>query len=284
MIAVRLEGRLGNQLFQYAFIYATAKKLGVKFYLDQSLQPFLLDEYFEVDQSPYQFLQKQFFSIRGYKNLFSYYLKNAFYSTLKKIFGLYHINFSNTVTPSEELKKLRNGAFYTGFFQSEQYFEQHTSDIAQQFTIKPYYKQQYQHVREQLPGDKTMVVIHIRRGDYLSLNYNLPDSYYHEAIKNIKAAHPFYIFISDDPDHVKAEFAYLANKYVSFNSEIVDFQLLQNADVCILSNSSFSWWGAWLNSKNDKQVYAPEYWIGFTEKKEFPAGIFNNLNFTCLTV
>ena len=284
MIAVRLEGRLGNQLFQYAFIYASARKLGVMFYLDQSVHPFLLDKYFEVEPPPYHWLHKRIFSIPGYKNLFSYHLKNAFYTMLKRSHGLKTLNFSSTVAPGQELKKLSDGALYNGFFQSSQYWETHAADIARLFTIQPRYKQQYELITKDLPQDKTLIVIHIRRGDYLNHNFNLPDSYYHNAIKALDIANPFYIFISDDPEHVRAEFAYLTNKYVSDNNEIVDLQLLQHADVCILSNSSFSWWGAWLNNKPEKIVYAPKNWFGFREGTAYPAGIMNNLNYNFISI
>lgn len=284
MIAVRLEGRLGNQLFQYAFIYAAAKKLGVRFYLDQSVQSFLLDKYFAVEPPSFHWLQKRIFSIPGYKNLFSYYLKNKFYTMLKRFHGLKTLNFSSTITPGEELEKLSDGALYDGFFQSLQYWETYTADIARLFTIQPRYKQQYDLIAKDLPIDKTIIVIHIRRGDYLNHNFNLPDSYYHNAIKAMKVTNPFYVFISDDTEYVKKEFEYLSNKYISENNEIVDLQLLQNADVCILSNSSFSWWGAWLNDKASKTVYAPKNWLGFREGTEYPAGIMNNLDYNFIDI
>jgi hypothetical protein len=47
---------------------------------------------------------------------------------------------------------------------------------------------------------------------------------------------------------------------------------LTRADICVLSNSSFSWWGAWLNT-NDAQIIAPQYWIGNEMKKEYPVNI-----------
>ena len=71
MIAVRLEGRLGNQLFQYAFIYAAARKLNTSFYLDKSIEKFLLPQYFEVKNDFIRVLDNNIFSVTGYKNIFS---------------------------------------------------------------------------------------------------------------------------------------------------------------------------------------------------------------------
>jgi len=79
MIAVRLEGRLGNQLFQYAFTFASAQKLNTKFYLDKSIDNFLLPQYFEVKEDFLQGLDKKIFSIQGYKNIFKVHLKRAVY-------------------------------------------------------------------------------------------------------------------------------------------------------------------------------------------------------------
>jgi hypothetical protein len=279
MIAVRLEGRLGNQLFQYAFIYATAKKLKVDFYIDQSIDKFLLDQYFEVDNTPYHLFQKYIFNTKGYKNLFSYHLKRPFYTGLKKIHQLKTLNFSHFDDPDSQLSNMIDSALYTGFFQSEQYFSAYRNDIIRLFSVKPQYKHQYKSIAAaQLPANKPIVVIHIRRGDYVNLDCQLPDEYYHDIIAGLKDNDAYYVFISDEADYIKEQFAYLENKYISHNTEIIDFQLLLNADVCILSSSSFSWWAAWLNPKKNKLVYAPKYWLGFKDQKEFPTGITKNLN------
>jgi hypothetical protein len=54
----------------------------------------------------------------------------------------------------------------------------------------------------------------------------------------------------------------------------MDFQHLLNAHECIISNSTFSWWGAWLNTRPDKKIYAPEYFLGWRIKKEYPQNIY----------
>jgi len=106
------------------------------------------------------------------------------------------------------------------------------------------------------------------------LNLSLKTAWYHLAIKNIHNEENYYIFISDDINFVKAEFAYLSNKYISENEEITDLQFLTHADICILSNSTFSWWGAWLNNKAEKIIYAPKYFMGWRIKKETPTEIY----------
>ncbi|RYD77003.1 MAG: alpha-1,2-fucosyltransferase, partial [Sphingobacteriales bacterium] len=103
-------------------------------------------------------------------------------------------------------------------------------------------------------------------------NISLPTSYYHDAIKETLRDNSFYIIISDDHEFVKKEFSYLDHKYISNCSEIIDLQFLMNADQCIISNSTFGWWGAYLNPKNPP-VVVPKYWLGFAEKVEFPCNI-----------
>jgi hypothetical protein len=56
-----------------------------------------------------------------------------------------------------------------------------------------------------------------------------------------------------------------------------------NADKLIISNSSFAWWGTYLNKKN-AEVFAPRYWLGFKIRKEYPVGIFNSLNWNLVEV
>jgi hypothetical protein len=278
MIAVKIEGRLGNQLFQYAFIYASAKKLRTKFYIDKSVDHLLLDRYFLIEKDLCWIFDKHLFSIKGYKNFFSHYLRYGFYYLLKKALFLKEEKFSNLEPPSLQINKIKYNRIYSGYFQSERYFINHKTEILKIFSIKDIYKDRFELIFRSLPKAEKYITIHIRRGDYLTENLALDTAYYHNAINTVKQPGNYYIFISDDPGFVKNEFNYLQNKYVSENDEITDLQFLINADICILSNSSFSWWGAWLNTKADKTVYAQKNWLGFDTNKEYPLGISDNLS------
>jgi hypothetical protein len=125
----------------------------------------------------------------------------------------------------------------------------------------------------------------VRRGDYLNLNdwwlmnlgsdnLSLPDEYYINCLKRIPDYQGYKkIFVSDDVDYIQSAFGHLENAEFVSNSLIIDFQLLLNADILIASNSSFSWWAAYLNRKAHKQVFCPKYWLGFKVKREYPSNI-----------
>lgn len=272
MIAVRLEGRLGNQLFQYAFIYAAAKKLDTGFYLDKSIDCFLLPEYFNVKKDFNWIFDDYLFSIRGYKNIFSYHARIKFYQASKFFFMLKTIAFDNEKKPVVQLDIVKKQALYYGFFQSEDYFISSRPQLINLFTIKKKHTDEFKMIKGLLNIPDNYTVVHIRRGDYISHGFALDYDYFHKAIKSLHKDNNFYIFISDEPKAVVQEFNYIESKYISDNKEIIDFQFLSNASACILSNSTFSWWGAYLN-KNNPPVIVPEYWLGFKEKKENPTHI-----------
>ena len=104
-----------------------------------------------------------------------------------------------------------------------------------------------------MPAKKKIVTIHIRKTDYTDLGHlnlgradlSLPFSYYHNVIAKIHNGNNHYIFISDDPALIAGEFDYLKDKYISNDNAIVDFQHMLNADICIIANSTFSWWAAY---------------------------------------
>ncbi len=285
MIAVKLEGRLGNQLFQYAFIYAAAKRLKTGFYLDKSVEEFFPTKYFTIKNDILFPLDNRIFCISGYKNIFNIHIKKAFYKMLEQmVFGKKKIIISNEQPISDALNKIVDGYMYQGYFQSEKYFVDCKEDIKAILTIKTRYIELFNEVNKNVPLLKKKVVIHIRRSDYVAQDTTLPLAYYKQALNMVADENAVYVFISDDSQFVKKQFEHIENKYISDNSEIIDLQFLINADVCILSNSSFSWWGAWLNSNKNKQVFAPKYWLGFKEQKEFPVGIANGLNFNWIQV
>lgn len=271
MVSVKIQGRLANQLFQYAFIYSTAKRLNTSFYIDKSVEKFILPTYFNLKKGPFYLFDLYLFSIQDRKHIFSHHLKKTFYKTVKNIFGLQTITISNSNSPVEELKKVKNHTIYDGFFQSELYFKEIKNEIKKKFSIKDKYKNLFVEASKCIPNNKTNIVIHIRKGDYVNLGLDLPLSYYHTAIKSLEVANPFFIFISDQTQNIMDEFEYIQDKYISKNDEIIDFQFLLNADICILSNSTFSWWGAYLNEKK-KQTIAPKYWLNL-ENTEYPHSI-----------
>jgi len=124
--------------------------------------------------------------------------------------------------------------------------------------------------------------VHIRRTDYLQLQHPglgdpglaLPPAYYDAAISNITNKNAHYIFVGDDHKFINENFGHIQNKTVSSDNEINDFQHLTNANICITGNSTFSWWGAWLNNIPGKIIYAPKYFLGWKVKKESPINIY----------
>jgi len=279
MIAVQLEGRLGNQLFQYAFIYAAAKRLNTTFYIDKGVEDFVLPKYFKIERDFPTLFDRKLFSIEGYKNIFRVHSRKAFYKLLNAVmFRGQKMVIDNEIAPVEALKLVKNNCLYQGFFHSQNYFHDFRNEVRKQFEIKSTFTCAFNEIKKQLPGNKKKVVIHIRRTDYVAINISLPVSYYKNAIAKIADPDVEYIFISDDLSFVESEFAFIPNKYLSTQNEIIDLQFLMDADICILSCSSFSWWGAWLNQNPNKQVYAPRYWLGFKEQKEFPAAAMDHLH------
>jgi len=280
MIALKLEGRLGNQLFQYAFIYTAAKKLNTSFYLDKSIERFLLPQYFAVTNDFLAILDDNVFSIPGYKNIFRIHLKRIFYNFLNALLvGGNLVSISNDGNARDAFKQLKNNTLYLGFFQSENYFNDFEEEVRTLFKVKKEYACEFEQLNQLFGGRKKKAVIHVRRTDYVGLDLSLPVGYYKNAIEKFAGPDIAYIFITDDQSFVEKEFSYIPDKYISTQSEIIDLQFLINADFCVLSNSSFSWWGAWLNNNQHKKVYAPKYWLGFKEKKYMPSGISDNIDF-----
>jgi hypothetical protein len=182
MIAVRLEGRTGNQLFQYAFIYSVSKKLKTSFYIDKSAIGFLLPKYFEIKPNHLSFADNYIFSVSGYKNIFNHHLKVAFYNLVKKIYGLTQVEFGNDLHPADQLKNIRDKTLYTGFFQSEDYFIDQRDDLIKLFSVKNIHKEQFKNIIKSLTGAIKIVTVHVRRGDYTGLNFALSPGYYKRAI------------------------------------------------------------------------------------------------------
>jgi len=238
MISCNLKGGLGNQMFQIAATVSLSiennDNFGFQFdKCSTSYQGFAAPKY-----------QKNFF--RNIPSIGDYNFKK-FYVEQK---------FSYVEIPYEK------DLLLDGYFQSEKYFEKNKLFIKNLFYIDENLKKL---VTDKFNFDLSEVTtVHIRRGDYLN-NPNFhtvcePD-YYNKAINYIGEGK--FVFISDDIEWVKQNFKSNNFFYSDLGDDILDFMLLTLSKNNIISNSTFSWWGAYLNSNLITNVIAPKKWFGF---------------------
>ena len=231
-------GRLGNQLFQISASIGLAKKNGdnAKFYKWE------YSEYFknQIDQTLNQ--------------------SEIVSSYTERYFNYHPIPYSKNLD-------------LIGYFQSEKYFEYCSSDIRNSFEFIDEIKD------PNFIDLKDSCSIHVRRGDYVNLSEYHPfpgEAYYTRSIdymKNIGVKH-FYVF-SDDIEWCKNFFPNTENfHFITGNHVVKDLCLMSICNNNIIANSSFSWWGAWLNKNMDKKVIAPSVWFGPAKKGVTTADLY----------
>jgi Glycosyl transferase family 11 len=285
MIGVLCQGGMCNQMFQMAFGYVTSKKLNTPYfaYNPKSLKYFELEHNFEKNNRSVM-MKYIFINLFRKSKLVS---KRSDYKEVKWWFMDWGVAknvcvWDNSLDSNNYLlTNLKDNTYYEGYFQSEEYYEKYADDIKKLFAIKPEYLSVFLETKQYMKTKKN-IALHIRRKDYLQHGDNriggsditLPMSYYRNCLGQIKDIEQYnIIFVSDDIEFVKQEFGNADNYYFENNDEITDFQILKEAEIVIIANSSFSWWAAWLNDNANKIVYAPEYFLGFKVKKYYPAGI-----------
>lgn len=267
MHIIKFQGGLGNQMFQYA-LYRKFQSLGYDTYADL----------YHYRQTKYETRPLQLF-------IFGIDLREADRADVIRMSGneerwfdivwLKHIGKKTyyrekDISYKEEIFKRTNGYFY-GFWQSEKYFDDIEAVLRKDFvfsdTVKsdPLNRQIQLKIRE----DQRAVSVHIRRGDYLENSMYggiCTEEYYANAIDHIKQrieGARFYLF-SNDMAYVKRRFQGEEFVYVQNNSEdkgYMDMYLMSLCKHHIIANSSFSWWGAWLNSSPSKIIVAPSIWL-----------------------
>jgi len=147
-----------------------------------------------------------------------------------------------------------------GYFQSEKYFQHNREKVLEYFSIDGE-TSSFINTLDILGGETCS--IHIRRGDYLGLPNHHPTctmEYYNEAIT--KMGDVKFLVFSDDIPWCKENFIGDNYTFVEGNSDYVDIGIMSLCDNNIIANSSFSWWGAWLNRNPSKKVIAPKRWFG----------------------
>jgi hypothetical protein len=150
----------------------------------------------------------------------------------------------------------------SGYYQSEKYFKNNKDVILNLFEPT---KEIINHIKEKIPKIENYISIHVRRGDYLNLPNFHPQQdmkYYTDAIDFFGRDNHFIIF-SDDLDYVKMAFDFLPKKtFTNLGEDYLDLYAISLCQHHIISNSTFGWWGSYLNTKKDKKIISPLKWFG----------------------
>lgn len=152
-----------------------------------------------------------------------------------------------------------------GYFQSEKYFIESSLEIKHIFTLRDEFKVDLLLKYKDILTDS--LSIHIRRGDYLKTQHYhpCPDiTYYNKAINTVKTKTEIknILVFSDDIDWCKNNFKGSEYIFIENQPDYLDLSLMSYCDHNIITNSSFSWWGSWLNSNLNKMIIAPDNWFG----------------------
>lgn len=280
MIITALNGGLGNQLFQYAFGLAVAKRCGADLKFDiQALQasesrPFALDKFnisheiatpndirriLEMDMGFLRCIAGRA-SQRALRYYSNRYLEEANISCVN----------SNSFNISDNV-------YLKGYWQNENYFRSIAKEVKSSVILKAPLCDNSQKVANQI-NTANSVGIHIRRGDYVSnptanAHHGICSlEYYSEAIQLVLNSFPsakFFVFSDDIPWCIENLNFNSDAIYVNHNgseSSHEDFALLSMCKHHIIANSSFSWWAAWLNDALGKTI-APKNWYRSSHRK-----------------
>ena len=248
MIYCNLKGGLGNILFQIA----ATKSLSLDKNVDCSFPN--LNE------------------LLDYLNNDNFYNPSINHCDEYKLF-LNHINIvsSNVEIPIYyfpfEYKEfdLPHDEFYIdGFFQSEKYFTHNRDKILDYFKPTDFILNLI-HEKYGLFLDKITTSVHVRRGDYIKHPNHHPVQtieYYMESINELKNETDLFLIFSDDIEWCKNNIILDNCVYIEDEKDYIELFLMSKCNNNIISNSSFSWWGAWLNKNKDKIVIGPKKWFG----------------------
>lgn len=291
MIIVRVNQGLGNQMFQYAFGECIGKSSGRNVMYDTS---FIADRISGRDMRSINDIFIEKFDICDVKQLRKYtgryfYKIPIIYNLMKKNETVFHLinsvswKFRNKKTAEviqePDYWNVSNGFvdrimkmdlhpninyYFAGFWESIKYIENHRNFLRNRFLFKINNDSVLK--MSKMMEEESSVSIHIRRGDYITksnndIRFNLcGDDYYKKAIETIKekVANPTFYVFSDDIEAAKRILdSDIKCVFVEGNKDYEDMYLMTRCKYNILANSTFSFWGAFLNSHSEQIVVAP---------------------------
>lgn len=276
MIISQVIGGLGNQMFQYAAGRALAERHATDFRLDTRLfenyslhNGFELGRIFEIDSM--EATSSEIKNMIGWRStrLGRRILRS------KRLTFLAGRSYCIEGGPAfnDRVFSMPSDSYLSGYWQSDRYFDKECASlIREQFKFKLPLAGKNIELAENITSCSS-VSLHVRRGDYVSnvgtnkVHGTCSMGYYEKAISYIEGhvENPIFFVFSDDIDWVKKSLNFHGSHYIighnigleSYN----DMRLMSFCKHNIIANSSFSWWGAWLNNNVNKLIVAPKSWM-----------------------
>jgi len=267
MIITMIYGGLGNQMFQYAIAKSIANKNGVNFQLDISRMNSKYFRDFNLEKFKIDLNIAKEEDVRSYKSL---YLLESLSRRLKVNFFIDKYLEKKEFVFDKNVMKL-SSCYIQGYWQSFRYFTDIRDVLLNDFRLKGKMNYSNLFILDKIKSQNS-ISVHIRRGDYVtnkknsSIYHHLNINYYRSAIDYMASMveEPFFFIFSDDPKWAHENLK-LKNTMVvdvnKFDNPEFDLVLMSECEHNIIANSTFSWWGAWLNQNKSKIVVCPKKWM-----------------------
>ena len=268
MRLIKMTGGLGNQMFIYA-MYLKMKRIFPDVRIDLSDMVHYQVHYGYEMNKVFHLPRTEFCINRSLKKIIEFLL---FKTILER-------KQDGSLVPYTH-KYHWKWIYFKGFYQSEKYFAGIEKDVREAFVfdIRRASRRSLRAMQE-IKADPHAVSIHIRRGDYLlekhwkALGCICQSSYYLNALAELekRVKHPHYYVFSEDLNWVRQNLPMTKAEFIDWNKgedSWQDMMLMSHCRHHIICNSTFSWWGAWLNPSLDKIVIAPERWTQTTDSAD----------------
>ena len=286
MVAVALTDGFANRMFQYAF-GLSLKCEGVDVYYDNCHYKPKIDQTWEfVDLSDaFPNIEIKYISKQDF--LFSFPRPSRVSKWIRKLLRL--LGTDNVVMEPtfayypNILNMIKKNTLFYGYWQTELYFKKYEMLVRKQFSFNPFTESLNMYYCDKMKKENS-VSIHVRKGkDYYqwrSTHGICEYDYYKRAINYIKehVAQPVFYVFTDNPEWVRDHFTEFDYTLVNWNPikgkfNYRDMQLMSCSKHNIIANSTYSWWGAWLNNYPNKIVVAPLKWTNGDD----PSMVDNNI-------
>lgn len=278
MIIVKATGGIGNQLFQYALgRHLSLKnndtlKMEANYYINSTFVYSL--DFFNTHTG---IAREEDYSTIGLPSINNTSLSGKIKRKIFRISeGLRPIHKKKfIIEPSfsfcPEILNIKNNCYLSGVWQSEKYFKDIRETILKEITLKNEPASETKNWTAEIAKTNS-VSIHIRRGDYVN-NSKINQfhgvcsiEYYNDAIEHILQSinNPVFYVFSNDVEWAKENIKIPYPIFFVSDEKIPDYEeltIMSSCDHNIIANSTFSWWGAWLNTNKDKIVIAPKKWF-----------------------